>query len=139
MDIETLSACIRSSALLIADRDESIFRFEISIRYQYLLKQNIANISTYGQNNPKLQHYVTLFLNNRNQRVRIKGKFSDWVPAVGCGIPLFRQGSLLGPILFIIYINDIVEYVNNGSDVYLYADDAQLFSFIKTMKDSVTL
>jgi len=45
----------------------------------------------------------------------------------------------LGPILFIIYINDHVEHVNNGSDLYLYADDAKLFSFIKTIEDSATL
>ena len=46
----------------------------------------------------------------------------------------------MGPILFIIiYINDLVEHVNNGSDLYLYADDAKLFSFIKTMDDSATL
>ena len=42
----------------------------------------------------------------------------------------------MGPILFIIYINDLVEHVNYGSDLYLYADDAKLFSFIKTMDDS---
>ena len=42
-------------------------------------------------------------------------------------------------LLFIIYINDLVEHVNNGSDLYLYADDAKLFSFIKTMEDSATL
>jgi len=45
----------------------------------------------------------------------------------------------LGPILFIIYINDLVEHVNYGSDLYLYADDAKLFSFIKTMEDSAML
>ena len=45
----------------------------------------------------------------------------------------------MGPILFIIYVNDLVEHVNYGSDLYLYADDAKLFSFIKTMEDSATL
>jgi len=45
----------------------------------------------------------------------------------------------LGPILFIIYINDLVEHVNYGSDLYLYADDAKLFSFIKTLEDSARL
>jgi len=47
----------------------------------------------------------------------------------------------LAPIglLFIIYIDDLVEHVNYGSDLYLYADDAKLFSFIKTTEDSATL
>jgi len=42
----------------------------------------------------------------------------------------------LGPILFTIYINDLVEQCNYGSDLYLYADDAKLFSFIKSLEDS---
>ena len=70
-----------------------------------------------------MSHYIEAFLNNRKQRVRIKGIFSNWVP-VGSGIP---QSSLLGPTLFIIYINDLVEHVNYGSDLYLYADDAKFF------------
>jgi len=36
---------------------------------------------------------------------------------------------LLEPILFIIYINDLVEHVNYGSDLYLYADDADDFFY----------
>jgi len=45
----------------------------------------------------------------------------------------------LGPILFIIYINDLVKHINYGSDLYLYANDAKLFYFIKTMEDSAML
>jgi len=42
-------------------------------------------------------------------------------------------------LLFIIYINDLVEHVNYRSDLHLYADVAKLFSVIKTMEDSATL
>ena len=54
-------------------------------------KRLISNLSSYGLNK-KIISWIEAFLNNRKQRVRIKGIFSDWVP-VGSGIP---QGSLLG-------------------------------------------
>ena len=45
----------------------------------------------------------------------------------------------VGTNTVIVYINDLVEHINYGSDLYLYVDDAKLFSFIKTMEDSATL
>jgi len=51
-------------------------------------------------------------------------------------VPCWDQYCLL---FIIIYINDLVEHVDYGSDLYLYADDAKLFAFIKTMEVSATL
>ena len=69
-------------------------------------------------------------MTDRKQRVRIHDAFSRWA-AVVSGIP---QGSVLGPILFIIYINDLVEYCSSGSDIFLFADDAKIFSHVKEKK-----
>ena len=48
-------------------------------------------------------------------------------PQVISGIP---QGSMLGPLLFIIYVNDIQETCILGSELYVYADDSKLFRYI---------
>ena len=65
------------------------------------------------------------FLRNRKQRVVLNGKFSSWAD-VNAGVP---QGSILGPLLFLIYINDLSDELS--SDSKLFADDTSLFSIVK--------
>ena len=63
-------------------------------------------------------------LNNRHQRVVLNGKSSVWSP-ITAGLP---QGSVLGPLLFLIYINDSVD--NISSEAKLFADDISLFTVV---------
>ena len=65
--------------------------------------------------------WIRAFLSNRYQCVRVDDDYSDWRP-VKSGIP---QGSVLGPILFVIFINDMAGIVENLCE--LFADDAKLF------------
>ena len=64
------------------------------------------------------------FLSNRFQRVVLNGHCSSWSPVLA-GVP---QGFILGPLLFLIYINDLPE--NLQSTVKLFADDTSLFSTV---------
>ena len=64
------------------------------------------------------------FLGNRKERVVINGQVSTWT-SVNAGV---RQGSILGPLLFLIYINDVSD--NLSSNVKLFADGRSLFSVI---------
>ena len=58
------------------------------------------------------------YLSDRQQRVVINGKTSSYLNA---GVP---QGSILGPLLFLVYINDIVSELN--CNIRLFADDTSL-------------
>ena len=61
------------------------------------------------------------FLGDRAQQVVVAGEESDSVP-VTSGVP---QGSVLGPILFLVYINDLPDNVT--SDVRLFVDDTAMY------------
>ena len=67
--------------------------------------------------------WIDSFLSGRTQCVNINNHKSSNAP-VTSGIP---QGSVLGPILFVIYINDLPEVINSGSIAFLFADDTKLF------------
>ena len=68
-----------------------------------------------------LLHWFTDYLKDRKQAVVIKGKASTYQP-IKAGVP---QGSVLGPLLFLVYINDIVK--NIESTVKLFADDTSMY------------
>ena len=68
---------------------------------------------------------VESFLSNRYQRVVLNGQASSWAD-VKAGVP---QGSILGPLFFLIYINDLSE--NLKSTVKLFADDTLIFHVVK--------
>ena len=61
-------------------------------------------------------------LRDHKQRVLLSGKSSQW-ESISAGVP---QGSVLGPLFFLVYINDLVDNVD--SDVKIFADDTSLFS-----------
>lgn len=70
----------------------------------------------------KILDWIKNFLTNRQQRVKVNSSYSDY-SAVTSGIP---QGSILGPLLFIIYINDLPECINSSCKIF--ADDTKLYN-----------
>ena len=77
--------------------------------------------------------WINSILSQRKQRVVVNGTFSKWTD-VTSGIP---QGSVLVPVLFIIYINDLPETVE--SMVHIFADDTKICRKITTKKDCAVL
>ena len=78
-------------------------------------------------------NWIGAFLGDRSQRVVVAGEGSDSVPLTS-GVP---QESVLGPILFLIYINDLPE--NIVSQVRLFADDNALYFTMWSADDSSVL
>ena len=73
----------------------------------------------------KLLSFFKSYLSNRKQRVAINGFYSEFA-SIESGVP---QGSVLGPLLFLVYINDLEKDIK--SNVKFFADDTMLYSIVK--------
>ena len=82
-------------------------------------KRLLKKVASYGIKGSVLA-WITSFLSSRRQCVSVKGSSSAWKP-VDSGVP---QGSVLGPVLFILYMNDIPELIR--SNVWIFADNTKL-------------
>ena len=92
----------------------------------------IYKLSTYSITEDVVS-WINSFLSNRIQQVVVHGQESTW-RSVTSGIP---QGSVLGPLLFLIFINDLPDCVS--SDAYLFGDDTKIFRIITKEKDKEEL
>ena len=77
----------------------------------------IAKLKAYGLGNSSLNHFLD-YLTFRKQRTKVASAYSKW-SKIRCGIP---QGSILGSILFNIFIDDIFMIIEQ-SDICNFADD----------------
>ena len=77
----------------------------------------IAKLNAYGFSLPALR-LIHDYLSNRKQRTRINNSYSTWMEIV-LGLP---QGSILGPLLFNIFLADLL-FIVNSTDIANYADE----------------
>jgi len=75
----------------------------------------------------KFKTFIESYLTNRYQKVTLNktdynNNTSEWV-RINCGVP---QGAILGPLLFLIYINDLPTLINKDNNILLYANDTSV-------------
>ena len=92
----------------------------------------MSKLESYGITG-NIKQWVNAFLTGRSQTVLVNNEESPSAPVIS-GIP---QGSVLGPLLFVIYINDLPDIVN--SNIYLFADDTKVVRKVTTEEDAKTL
>ena len=91
-------------------------------------KRLIHKLRAYGIRG-KVLRWITNFLSHRRQKVVLHNGNSSWENVISC-VP---QGSILGPILFLLYVNDIPSVVS--STAKMFADDTKLYCPIRTIDD----
>ena len=107
--------------ILYLDLSKAFDKVNHKILLYKLTKMNITG---------KINAWIKTFLTTRTQYVVVNGKKSE--PAhVRSGVP---QGTVLGPALFIIYMNNITEVVQS-TIIKMFADDSKLISSIKCLED----
>ena len=92
----------------------------------------ILKLKSHGMGN-SIINWIEQWLNDRRQGVVVDGEVSSWKPVLS-GVP---QGSVLGPILCLVYINDLEEGVTG--QILKFADDTKLFRKVKEIGDKQKL
>ncbi|CAM5105426.1 unnamed protein product [Natator depressus] len=111
------------------DKDDPVDRVYLDFQKAFdKVPHQRLKLSSHGKRR-KVLSWISNWLNDRKQRAGINGHFSDR-REVNSGVP---QGSVVGPVLKNIFINDLEKWVN--SEVAKFAEDTKLLKIVKSKAD----
>ena len=94
----------------------------------------LLKLNSYGISGSPLSWFSS-YLTGRYQRVVLDGVYCDWLPITSGD----SQGSILGPLLLLVYVNDLASYINSQSTIDLFADDSKLYKSIDLPDSTIHL
>ena len=132
MNMTRLIESVSTTLLQDLPTDIMIIYFDFAKAFDTVNHDLILNKLKYQYNiEGRMLNFFKSYLTNRSQRVVLDNCTSD-VVAVLSGVP---QGSILGPLLFVLFINYIFFNIDENSSIGLYADDTKLWRKITTSAD----
>jgi hypothetical protein len=119
--------CLNDWSLNIANKESvDVIYIDFAKAFDSVVHNKlIGKLTSYGIRG-NLLAWISDFLADRYQFVTVLGFRSSTVPVIS-GVP---QGSVLGPVLFIMYINDVCDIITGSTHCKLYADDIKLYSTV---------
>ena len=106
--------------------------FDISKAFDKVWHNGLLSKLNHAGIKGNLFNWFSSYLSNRQQRVVLPGTSSD-LTTISAGVP---QGSILGPLLFLVFINDIVTNIN--SNINLFADDTSLYMVVNSPTETAS-
>ena len=122
-EVTVLSTINEWRHLYISNKPTNIVYTDLSKAFDKVSHNKLLQVLTSYGIGGCLHKWITNFLTDRTQRVTIKDTLSKSLKVLS-GVP---QGSVLGPILFLIYIDDVTKACLSNSTIALFADDAKVF------------
>jgi len=131
-----LLECVRDWALSLHNRvPQDVIYFDFSHTFDCVVYSKLCiKLQIFGIDGLLLL-WICAFLSNRTQRVVVEGFSSHWVIVIS-GVP---QGSVLGPVLFLLYVDDVILAYSGSVRYKLFADDLKNCSNVDSSCASINL